>query len=69
MAARTSYAILVTNTAGTFTTSVKYGSTLSGGTALPGGGSNLVSGISTPRLNEAIENSMLVCLNDASENA
>ena len=69
MAARSSYAILVTNTAGTFTTSVKYGSTLSGGTALPGGGSNLVSGISTPRLNEALENSILVCLNDASANA
>jgi hypothetical protein len=69
MAARTTYAILVTNTAGTFTTSVKYDATLSGGTALLGGGSNLVSGISTTRLNEAIDNSMLVCLNDASAQA
>jgi hypothetical protein len=68
--AQRSYAILASNDgSGNFTLSVKYNATLSGGTALPGGGSDLVSAVNTTSLATALEIGQLVSLNDRSANA
>lgn len=67
--AQANYAILASNDGnGVYTLSVKTGATLSGGTALTGGGSDLVSAVSTTSLGTAIEVAQLVCLNDRAAN-
>ena len=67
--AQDNYAILATNNgSGVYSLSVKKNATLSGGTSLPGGGSNLVSAVSTTSLGTAIENGKLVAENDRAAN-
>ena len=67
--AQENYAILATNNgSGLYTLSVKKGASLSGGTALLGGGSNLVSAVSTTSVAAAIENGKLVAENDRAAN-
>lgn len=67
--AQDNYAILASNNgSGVYTLSVKKNATLSGGTALLGGGSNLVSAVSTTSVGTAIENGKLVAENDRAAN-
>ena len=68
--AQRSYAILATNDgSGTFTTTVKYDATLSGGTSLLGGGSNLLSTHTNTQVGAALELGKLVAENDRAANA
>ena len=63
--AQSNYAILATNDgSGNYSLSVKRGATLSGGTDLPGGGSDTTANVLTTSLGTAIEVGQLVALND-----
>jgi hypothetical protein len=61
----TYYASFTDNGSGLFTVALqRTGVAPSGGTALPGGGANLLSGVSTTQLGVAIEAAKVVAEND-----